>query len=222
MNEILNTYLLDKSDVVVPMDRDEFYKEQIAAFNKTGQPSRAVEIVNVFIFNKSGELLVQKRSYSKSHNAGLLDKSVGGHVRFGDTPDFSVMVETVQELQAPSVVLKDFADFKKAYSLFRGYLSTIAVVQQVATKICILDKVIRGEKVKIANKINLYFGVYGGSVRPADREAKGVILYSLDELEKEMKKIPDAFTPDIHFLYAEFGSEMRKFLQTAPVSLKIK
>jgi len=214
MSEILNTYLLSAPEIAVPMERADFYREQVAEYKKTGKPTRAVEIVNLFIFNSVGELLVQKRSYDKAHNAGLLDKSVGGHVRYGDTADFTVMVETVQELQAPSIVLRDLSDFEKAYKLLREYLTTIAIVRHVQSKIFLLDKNIEGENVKIANRVHLYFGIYAGSVRPADREAKGVILYSLNELGEELKKIPDAFTLDMHILYKEFGVEMRKFLDS--------
>ena len=57
MSEIINTYLLSDPDTLIPMDRDEFYAEQIAAYEKTGQPTRAVEIIDVFIFNRFGELL---------------------------------------------------------------------------------------------------------------------------------------------------------------------
>lgn len=107
MSEILNTFLLDDPETPIPMDRDKFYAEQVNIFQKTGKPTRACEIVDVFIFNSHGQLFMQKRSYHKAHNPGILDKSIGGHVRHTDTPDYTVMVETVQELQTPSIVLKN-------------------------------------------------------------------------------------------------------------------
>ena len=69
------------------------------------------------MFNSYGEMIIQKRSFDKNHNPGLLDKSIGGHVQFGDTPDYTAMVETIQELQTPSIVLKNENDFVKTFHL---------------------------------------------------------------------------------------------------------
>lgn len=214
MSEVLNTYLLSDPETVVPMDRDEFYCEQIEVFKKTGQPTRAVDIVDVFIFNKAKELLVQKRSFDKTHNPGLLDKSIGGHVRYEDTPDYSVMVETVQELQTPSIVLRDKVHFTKTLNLLREYLNTIAVVKHGETKIVTLNKIIGGEELGIANKVHVYLGVYDGRVKPVDREAKGVLWYSLPDLEREMKQFPDMFTHDMHYFMKEYRGHMEEFLST--------
>jgi hypothetical protein len=34
MSEIINTYLLEDSDTLIPMNQDEFYREQIEVFKK--------------------------------------------------------------------------------------------------------------------------------------------------------------------------------------------
>ncbi len=212
MSEIVTTYLLSDPETAIPMDRDAFYAEQIEVFEKTGKPTRAVEIIDAFIFNRSGELLVQKRSYEKAHNPGLFDKSVGGHMRFGDSADFTVMVETVQELQTPSIVLRGNADFEKALSLLRDYIVTVALIKHVESKICLLEKVFKGKTIQIANKVHIYFGLYDGSTRIVDREAKGTLFYTLPELEHEMKESPKAFTADLHLFLRELRPEMEKFL----------
>ncbi|MBU1039118.1 NUDIX domain-containing protein [Patescibacteria group bacterium] len=212
MSEILSTFLLEDVERSIPMERDEFYKEQTEVFKKVGKPTRACEIVHVLIFNSHGELLLQKRSYDKNHNAGLLDKSVGGHIRYGDTADYSVMVETVQELQTPSIVLKNDDDFKKTLVLLSDYLSTIAVVKHSHSKIYNLKRVISGETIIIANKLHAYFGLYDGSIKPVDREASGVLFYSLANLDKEMISLPEAFTSDMHILLKELRSEIEVFL----------
>lgn len=213
MSEIINTYLLSDPDTVIPMDRDEFYAEQVEVFKKTGQPTRANDIIDVFIFNGSDELIIQKRSYDKAHNAGLLDKSVGGHIRYGDTADYSVMVETVQELQTPSIVLKNTKDFNKTLILLNDYLTTIAVVKHSESKIYLMDKIINGKTIKIANKIHAYFGIYDGRIKPVDKEAKGMLYYTLAELDEEMKKFPDTFTHDMHVLIKSLRPEINDFLK---------
>jgi len=68
-SETITTYRIDKPDVAIPMDRAEFYIEQITRFETGQKPTQAVGIVNLFIFDSQGELFVQKRSDHKTHNA---------------------------------------------------------------------------------------------------------------------------------------------------------
>lgn len=220
MSEIINSYLLSEPEKNVPIDRDEFYAEQIAAYNKTGSPTRACEIVQVFLFNANSELLIQKRSYDKRHNPGLLDKTIGGHIRYGDTPDYTVMVESVQELQTPSIVLRSAEDYAKTATLLADYLTTIAVIEHIQSKLYRLEKVFDGKLVTIASKTHIYFGVYNGSIRPVDREAKGVLFYTLPELDNEMKSSPDIFTQDIHTLLTDLRPKMEAFVHLINVVRK--
>lgn len=214
MAEIINTYLLSNPNVLVPMDRDDFYSEQIAEYKKNGKASRAVEVVNILIFNSRGELIIQKRSFAKKHNPGLLDKSIGGHIQNGDTADYTVMVETVQELQTPSIVLKADQEFEKTYTLLKEYTDTIAIAKSIdAPVFSEPKKIIQGEKISIANKMFIYFALYDGKIRPADQEAKGVLFYTIDELEKEMTTHPDIFTDDLHFILKKYQSEIQNFLK---------
>ncbi|MCA9356118.1 NUDIX domain-containing protein [Candidatus Nomurabacteria bacterium] len=213
MSETVNTYSLDNTDFLVPMDRKAFYEEQTRVFKETGKPTKAVEIVNIMIFNSYGEIIIQKRSYEKAHNPGLLDKSIGGHVVHGDTVEYTVMVETVQELQTPSIVLKDFIDFNKTINILGSYLETIAIISTTKPIFYEPVKIINNEKIKIANKMHLFLGVYDGRIRPVDREAKGVLFYSLEELETEMKNQPNAFTDDLHEIIKLYKDEIVAFVE---------
>jgi len=211
MKEVITARSLDVPDEVLPMDRDSFYREQVEVFKASGKPTKAVDIIAVFIFNSNHELLVQKRSFDKTHNAGLLDKSIGGHIRYGDTPDYTVMVETVQELQTPSIVLRNETDFEKTQTLLKNYLETVSIIKHHQDTIQILTRAMDGEKIGIANKLHIYFGLYNGRIRPVDREAKGVIWYSLKELRDEIKKFPDTFSGDLHFYLENYGKELELF-----------
>jgi len=142
MSELVNVLSLDEPNISIPMERASFYKEQIEIFRKTGKPTKAVEVVNIFLFNESGQLIIQKRSSSKAHNPNLMDKSVGGHIVYGDSPHFTVMLETVQELQVPSIVLNNDEDFRKIHILLKDYTSTTAIVKHFATEITSLNKII--------------------------------------------------------------------------------
>jgi len=217
--EKVTVYPLD-GDSPFPMDRREFYEEQVEEYKTKGKPSKAVEVANIFLFNSDGDLIVQKRSESKAHNAGLLDKSTGGHVTFGDSPDYTVMVETIQELQVPSITVRTQEEFLKTFKLLNNYLNTVAIVKQVGTEIKPMEKIIKGEKILIANKIDLYFGVFNGAVKMVDKEAKGIMFYSLEELKDGLEKSPDMFTYDLKYLVGAHEQEIRELLDSISPMLR--
>lgn len=72
--EIVNTYPLDNTEKLIPMKRSEFYSSQVNEYKKNGYPSYAIEVVQVFLFNESGEFVLQKRASTKNHNPNLIDK----------------------------------------------------------------------------------------------------------------------------------------------------
>lgn len=212
MEEIVKTYTINNQFDLIPMSRKEFYVDQIKEYKDTGKPSKLVEVVNILIFNSEGEVIIQKRSSNKSQNPNLLDKSIGGHVRDGDSAQYTAMVETIQELQTPSMVLRNKEDFIKTINLLRDYLDTTAILQYVDTKIRNSKRIIDGEEIEIGNKTNIYFGVYDGRIRPVDKEAKGVLFYSIKELEEEVENYPETFTNDLVFFIKEYKKEISNFI----------
>lgn len=214
MSEQITTYKPQNLEVALPMDRADFYKEQVENFEKGKKPTKAVGIMDIFIFDHHGEIFIQKRSDNKAHNAGMLDKTIGGHITFGDSPDYTVMVETVQELQVPSITLRTEEDFQKTYNLLGNYLNTVAVIKHIDTQVFELKKKIKGQEVPVLNNVHLYFGIYNGAVKTVDREAKGVLLYSLEDLEREMKEFPMIFTEDLRFLVKKYRSQILQFIKT--------
>ncbi|MBU1110245.1 NUDIX domain-containing protein [Patescibacteria group bacterium] len=214
MEEIIIARNLDDLEKAFPMERNKFYEEQIECFRKNGKPSKSVDIVDAFLFNEHGELYIQKRAKNKAHNPRLLDKSLGGHVNYGDTIDYTVMVETVQELQVPSIVLKTHQDYKKTHKLLKNYLNTIAIMKQIDTKLFWLEKKFSNESATIANYVHLFIGVYSGRVKTVDRESSGILHYTLEDLYYEMETVPAIFTPDLHTLTKKYRSELEKFQRT--------
>jgi isopentenyldiphosphate isomerase len=63
-----------------------------------GNPSLMHRVVHVLVFNKKGEVLLQKRSNSKDVAPGKWDTSVGGHVGIGEDLNFSSKREMQEEL----------------------------------------------------------------------------------------------------------------------------
>ncbi len=199
------------------MDRGQFYAEQTAVYKAIGEPTLYCEVINMLFINKAGEIIIQKRSAEKTHNANLFDKSIGGHVVFGDAIEYTVMVETIQELQTPSIVVKDESHFQKTLHLLKDHLETVAVVCPISTQFKVFTKQMNNEKIGIGNKTNFFIGVYDGKIRFADKEVKGIMFYTLDELEAEVVKNPDNFTEDLKVILQENRDAIVRFTDMVKV-----
>jgi len=143
----------------------------------------------------------------------MIDKTVAGHVTFGDTPLYTVMFESVQELKVPSIVLNTEEEFKKAFKLLRKYMESVALVKYIDTRVMPMERAIKGKKVQIAYKYNFFVGLYNGSVKPVDKEASGVLFYEPKVLEREMRSHPDIFTRDLFYLLKKYDKEIKKILK---------
>jgi len=68
-------------------------------------------VVHLHLYNRKGELFLQKRAYTKDIQPGKWDTSVGGHVGPGESVENALFRETAEELG-----LKDFVpSFKRKY-----------------------------------------------------------------------------------------------------------
>ena len=221
MSELVTTYLLTDLDQPMPMAREEFYEEQIKVFRKTGKPTRAVEIAQVLLFTPDLEIILQKRSSHKNHNPGKLDKTVGGHITWGDTPTYTVMAETLQELAIPAFVLDSDENFNRTFKLLHQFLNNSALVQFIDSRTVTLEKIFNKELVGIANKYYFYLGIYGGSIKPMDKEASGVLYYKYENLIEEIEETPELFTADLKFFLDKYREKIKEFLNNArPVLTK--
>lgn len=63
-----------------------------------GNPSLIHRVVHILVFNKNGDLLLQKRSPAKDVAPGKWDTSVGGHISPGEDPLTAALRETEEEL----------------------------------------------------------------------------------------------------------------------------
>ncbi len=61
------------------------------------------KVVHVLVFNKKGEILLQKRALNKDVAPGRWDTSVGGHVSIGENLIFSSKREMQEELSINGV-----------------------------------------------------------------------------------------------------------------------
>jgi len=197
--------------------RQKFYDEQFGGDKK----DLAVHVVCVLLFGVDGEIILQKRSSDKRHNPGTIDKTLGGHVKYGDSDSYTIIMETIQELLTPSLLLDNEEEFDKTLTVLQDYLSTVAVMFKKTTRPWTLKKVADGKAYEVDNIVHLAFGVYGGRMRPADKEASGVLYYnSLEQLETEMNLNPDLFTADLKQLIKEYRDDILQFQEKIKTVLK--
>ena len=214
VSEIITTYLLNDLDQPLPMGREEFYHSQVALFHAGQKPNRAVEIVQILLFTPEGDLILQKRSQKKDHNQGLIDKTIGGHITFGNSPWFTATSETLQELHVPSFVLPSDEDFLKSYRLLHNFLAHSALVQYIDSKTLPLPKLIKTDFVPVLNKYHFYLGIYGGAIKPVEKEASGIILYTFDHLRQELRERPRMYTEDLKFFLEKYQKQITEFLKS--------
>ncbi len=63
-----------------------------------GNPDLLHPVVHIHVFNKNGQMYLQKRSKSKEIQPGKWDTSVGGHINSGESVESAVNREALEEL----------------------------------------------------------------------------------------------------------------------------
>ncbi len=152
---------------------------------------------------------MQRRSKWKGDNAGMWDKTIGGHVTKGDSFSLTILKECAEELGIPSTIVpRDEFD----HTLSVTDLNILAVL----TKISYLDhfkshrKLANGKSWIEPSMTQYYIGYYDGAIRFVDSESCGIQVFTKQELEKELKEFPKTFTDDIKYIMEKFGKMIKK------------
>ncbi len=207
MAEKLEVYDLD-SNLLSIEDRKKFYKEIKEEFKKTQRVTRKVRTIRLLLMNSNGRIYLQKRSKIKSQNSGLYDKTVGGHVSAGDNFDMTVIRECAEELGFPATVLspEDFERAKKVTNIeIIGIFTKIEYIQNFDSVRVNID----GTRFVQPHMTSFYFGYYDGPIRFVDGESCGIEVFSLDELEQEIRDNPNKFTEDIKWMLAKYKAYLK-------------
>jgi len=183
-------------------NRSTFYLEIKKEFLKTNKISKKVKSIRLLLMNSEGRIYLQKRSNIKEENPGLYDKTVGGHVLPGESWNTTVVRECAEELGFPAVILND--EFNNAVRTID--LKIIGIFKQV-------DEITNFESVRIDKNENkfiqpyisaFFIGYYDGAIRFVDGESSRIEVFSLKELEDEIKYNPSKFTEDIKFMITNY------------------
>lgn len=152
--------------------------------------------------NSKGRIYLQKRSKLKSTNFGMYDKTVGGHVSAGDSFQMTVIRECAEELGFPATILPD-EEFQKAIKVTD--LSIVGVFQKVDyVEQFLSERVLADGKIIQPYISAMYVGYYDGPIRFVDGESSGIEVFSVEELEEELKSSPEKFTQDIRIMFEKY------------------
>jgi len=189
------------------VDRGEFYKEIKDEFEKTGKISRQVKSIRLFLMNSQGRIYLQKRSKLKNENAGLYDKSVGGHVVKGDSLNVTVIKECAEELGFPAAIVED-GEFNTA--VHNTDLAVIGIFHKLSEENVFMSKRINADGKMMDQPFisAFYLGYFDGPIRFSDGESSGIETMSLPELLVEIKDNPDKFTEDLKYMVNKFQDKL--------------
>lgn len=206
MQELLEIYDLEGNFLGI-QDRKEFYEETRKEYAEKGKISRKIKTARILIMNSEGRIYLQKRSNLKQDNSGLYDKTVGGHIRKGESLIIGVVRECAEELGFPVVIISQ-EEFKDAISSVD--LSVVGVLKELSEDQNFLSE----RKMRDGNFIqpyisHFYIGYYDGSIKFKDGESSGLETFSLEELLEEFKRFPEKFTKDLDFMIKKFGADLK-------------
>ena len=207
MAELIDIYDL-KEKFLGSQKRKKFYSEIKKEFEKRGKISRKIKSIRLILMNSKGRIYLQKRSINKSENPGLYDKTVGGHVSAGDSYDMTVLRECAEELGFPAAVLSE-NEFEKAVKVTD--LSIICIFRKIDELNNFQSIRFKKDNEKFTQPYmtSIYMGYYNGAIRFVDGESSGIEVFSLKELEQDIKTNPEKFTEDLKFMIKKY----KKFLK---------
>ena len=163
---LYNTANMKKNNYVVIVNKngEELGKEEKLRAHQLGKLHLAF---SVFIFNKKGELLLQRRSLGKYHSAGLWSNTCCSHPR----PGFNIKEEAVRRLKEEMGIE---AELKEIFSFI--YKAKV-------------EKLIEYEF------DHIFLGKFNGEPKINKKEVGDWRWASFSELKRDIRKNPQKYTP---------------------------
>ena len=166
-----NIKYFDRKGIIMPeyiitvdeQDREIGSIEKLEA-HRLGVLHRAFSIL---VFNKKGELLLQRRAKHKYHTPGLWSNTCCSHQRVGETLEKAVSRRLQDEL---------------------GFTCECKEVHQFKYRVKFDNGLIEHEI------DHVFVGEYDGEVIPNNEEVDEIRWVNLDALREEMKEQPEEFT----------------------------
>ncbi len=181
---------------------DSFYKEITSEFLATGKISKKVKLVRLFLLDPDGSIFIQKRSNNMHQNAGLYDKTLGGHVKANSSFDQTLKEEAMEELGIKIELVSEGAFYQ---SVKKTDLKKKAIIRKLD-----LDKNFKSKRISRTSNLiqptisQFYLGYYNGSFRFIDKEVSEIKKISLQELEEQLNYYPENFTEDLKYMVKKY------------------
>ncbi|GAC1531006.1 MAG: isopentenyl-diphosphate Delta-isomerase [Sediminibacterium sp.] len=138
---------------------------------------------SVFVFNSSGELLLQQRAMDKYHSGGLWTNTCCSHPRPDEDTRAAASRRLKEEMGFDTTLRKAF-DF-----IYRAEFSNRLTEHEFD---------------------HVYIGYYDGAVHPDTKEVAGYAYRSLPGIEAQMQTDPGLFTTWFHIAFPKL-KEWRNF-----------
>lgn len=205
--ELLEVFNL-KERLLGVEERDAFYAKSRLEYEETGKITRQVRTIRLLLMNSQGRVYVQRRSATKSDNAGLYDKTIGGHVPAGFTFDLVVTKECAEELGFPAAVVGG-EDFEKAKAAVP--LGVIGIFHRIDYQPGFMSaRILKSGERFVQPLMNaFYVGYYDGAIRFADGESSGIEVFSPAELKADIAAKPDKYTEDLKYMIKKYGKYLK-------------
>lgn len=170
---------MGNENVILVNENDEQIglSEKLKA-HESGQLHRAV---SVFVFNESGELLLQKRASSKYHGGGLWTNTCCTHPRDGETSEACAIRRLQEEMGIDAQVQEQFSFIYKA----------------------------EVENGLIENEYDhVFFAVYEGETKLNPDEAEDCKFVSLAKVFKDAEENPDVYSIWFRIIIEKFRNHL--------------
>lgn len=138
----------------------------------------------------------------------MYDKTIGGHVIAGHSWNMTLTRECAEELGFPATILS-IDEFDKTIEVtdlsIIGIFKKIDYIKNFKSTRTTRD----GKKVQQPWMTTIFLGYYDGAIRFVDGESSGIEVFSLKELEKEIKSHPEKFTEDIKWIVEKYKKHLK-------------
>jgi isopentenyldiphosphate isomerase len=207
IKEMIDYYSYE-GELLGSMEKKRLHEKMRHEFFKKGKITVRHKHVRLILMTSKGRVILQKRSKWKGDNAGLWDKTIGGHVTSGDSYDLTVLKECAEELGIPATVVAP-ENFEHAVSI------TNTEVLAILTPVLTLDNYqslrggVNSKKWVEPHMTRIYVGYYDGPIKFIDKEACGLQVFTADELKHELKKNPEMFTADMNYIIKKLKHLMK-------------
>ncbi len=202
MAEYIEVYSLNNKPLGVE-EKNKFHRRTEQEFFEKGKVSKKIKQIRLLLINSKGRVYLQKRSKQKIDNPGLYDKTIGGHVRKGETFGMTLVRECAEELGFPASILseKEFSKAIKSADLgVVGIMKKLEIIKNFNS----VRKIAAGKEIILPTISAMYLGYFDGAIRFVDGESCGLETYSLKELKEDIRKNPQKYTEDLEFMIKKY------------------